>query len=111
MRNMAFSMTKDQILNKTKTVTRRLGWWFLQPGDRVQAVEKTQGLKKGQKVKPLAVLEIISTRAEPLCDITQEDVLREGFSNMEAKKFIEMFCDKLEVRCDQIVNRIEFKYV
>ena len=42
-------LTKEQILARTKTVTRRLGWWFLKPGDVVWACEKCMGLKKGEK--------------------------------------------------------------
>ena len=34
-RNMSFSMITDQILCGTKTVTRRFGWWWLRPGDRL----------------------------------------------------------------------------
>jgi len=40
MRNMSFSMTTPQFKTRTKTVTRRLGWWFIQPGDLVYGVEK-----------------------------------------------------------------------
>ena len=51
MRNMSFTMTTRQIKNRSTTMTRRFGWWFLKPGDRIQAVEKGMGLKKGEKVK------------------------------------------------------------
>lgn len=40
MRNMSFALTKRQVLERTKTVTRRLGWEKLRPGDLVRAVEK-----------------------------------------------------------------------
>lgn len=56
MRNMSFMLTPDQILNQTKTVTRRLGWATLKPGTLVRAVRKCQGLKKGEKIEALAVL-------------------------------------------------------
>ena len=45
-RNMSFAMTTEQIRARTKTVTRRFGWWFLKAGDQVWAVEKAMGLKK-----------------------------------------------------------------
>ena len=48
MRNMSYAMTTQQIIDETKDVTRRLGWADLRPGDRVQACEKCQGLKKGE---------------------------------------------------------------
>jgi len=42
-RCMSFSMTTDAVRNRTKTVTRRLGWNFLKPGDLLWAVEKGWG--------------------------------------------------------------------
>ena len=50
-RNMSFMITTEQIKNRTKTVTRRLGWNFLKPGEVVNACEKCRGLKAGQKVQ------------------------------------------------------------
>lgn len=35
MRNMSFALTTKQIINRTKTITRRFGWWFLRPGDKI----------------------------------------------------------------------------
>ncbi len=37
---MSSAMTTEQFKAKTKTVTRRLGWWFLEPGDYVMGVVK-----------------------------------------------------------------------
>jgi hypothetical protein len=54
-RNMSFSMTTEAVRNRSKTVTRRLGWWGLQPGTILQAVEKAQGLRKGEHVKPICL--------------------------------------------------------
>lgn len=53
MRRMSFSMTTAQMYARNKDVTRRFGWWFLKPGDRVMTVEKAMGLKKGEK--PIAL--------------------------------------------------------
>ena len=65
-RHMSFSMTTAQFRARTKTVTRRFGWWFLKPGDLVMGVEKSQGLKKGEKVVRLGLIRIVSVRTEPL---------------------------------------------
>ena len=46
-RNMSFALTTEQFKARTKTVTRRFGWWFLKPGDVVRGVEKAMGLKPG----------------------------------------------------------------
>jgi hypothetical protein len=110
-RNMSFSITTPQFQARSKTVTRRLGWWFLQPGDVVQAVEKARGLKKGEKVKPLGLMRIVSVRSEPLHAITSEDVIREGYPDWSREQFIEMFIRKNKVSADTIVNRIEFEHI
>ncbi len=109
MRNMAFSITKTQMYAGTKTVTRRLGWWFLRPGDVVMAVEKSMGLKRGEKVRPIYPIEIVSTRSEPLSSITPDDAIHEGFPEMTVSQFVEMFCESHDCEPDGIVNRIEFR--
>ncbi len=111
MRNMSFFMTTEQIKNETKDITRRFGWWFLKPGDRVCAVEKGQGLKKGEKINRLKVIEIVSTRAEMLCSITKADCVREGFPELTPSHFVSMLCDHYGIYPKKIVNRIEFKYI
>lgn len=110
-RNMAFSMTIRQMYDGTKTVTRRLGWGDLKPGDIVCAVERNRGLKKGTSVKKIGLIEIQSVTRERLDKITQEDCAREGFPDMTPEQFVELF--KKDSRCppSQIVNRISFKHL
>jgi hypothetical protein len=122
MRNMSFALTTAQIRNRTKTVTRRLGWTFLKPGDLVRAVVKAQGLKKGEKVEPLATLRIVGVRQEQLDDLEtkawpygETEVLKEGFANHpqfgSPGTFVDMFCDTHECEPYAAVTRIEFEYV
>ena len=111
MRNMSFFLTTEQIKNKTKDITRRFGWWFLKPGDRVCAVQKGQGLKKGEKIKRICVIEIVSLRSEPIDDMTQADCIREGFPEMTPIDFVGMITKHYGVSPKKIVNRIEFKYI
>ena len=59
MRNISFSMTTEAVRRREKTVTRRLGWWNLKPGTVLQAVEKAQGLKKGEHVKPICLIRVV----------------------------------------------------
>lgn len=110
-RNMSFAMTTNQIKAQTKTVTRRFGWWFLKPGDVLCAVEKAMGLRKGEKVKRLAMLRVVSTGPERLNDITSEDVVREGFPGWTTGMFIKMLVDHYRVDYGETVNRIEFEYI
>lgn len=110
-RNMSFALTKDQIMCRTKFVTRRLGWWDLKKGDVVQAVEKGMGLKKGEKVNKLRLLRIISTRKEPLDLITKQDCELEGFPGRTPDEFISMFCEHNKCEPFIHVNRIAFDYI
>lgn len=111
MRNMSFAMTTQQMQTGNKDVTRRFGWWFLKPGDRVMAVEKSMGLKKGEKAIPICVIEIISVREESLNMITQEDVVREGFPEWTPDQFVQMLVKHYKIDPAKTVNRIEFKRV
>jgi len=111
-RNMSFMLTTEQVKNRTKTVTRRTGWRFLQPGDIVNAVEKGMGLKKGEKIKHICQIRIKSIHwGEPLYKITQEDCIKEGFPEMSPDDFIDMFCRHNKVWAMCPVNRIEFEYI
>jgi hypothetical protein len=109
MRNMSFALTAEQYQNGTKTVTRRLGWKFLKPGEVVMGVRKGMGLKPGEKVEKLGAFVVVSNRREPLLHITQEDVVREGFPDMRPSEFVAMFCNHMGVEEWENVNRIEFK--
>lgn len=110
-RNMSFAMTTEQMRAGTKSVTRRFGWYFLKPGQIVWAVEKAMGLKKGEKVKRICAIKIISTRTEPLCAIDKADVKAEGFPDWSPEQFIQMLVDHYKVDPEAMVNRIEFEIV
>lgn len=110
-RNMSFAMTTDQFRDRTKDVTRRFGWWFLKPGDVVMGVEKAMGLQKGQQIVRLGLIEIVSTRPEPLNAITPDDVRREGFPDWGPEQFVNMLVDHYRADPNATVNRIEFRYV
>lgn len=110
MRNMSFMLTKQQMYDETKTVTRRLGWWNLKPGDVVMAVEKGMGLKKGDKVVKIYPIEIIAAYPEPLHYITAQEVVREGFPELSIREFMTMFMNSHKgCKPETMVNRIEFR--
>ena len=115
---MAFTHTTPQVIERMKTVTRRTGWRTLRPGDLVQAVEKVRGLKKGERVQPLAVLRVVSLRVEPLSRLladplyAEDELPREGFPCWSSREFVEMFCRANRLKnADVPVTRIEFEYV
>ena len=110
-RNMSFQLTTQQVKNESKSVTRRFAWWFLKPGDVLNACEKCMGLKKGEKINKLKTIRVISTRKEPLSAITKEDCILEGFPEMEPQDFINMLTRHYKCEPDKPVNRIEFEYI
>ncbi len=110
-RNMSFALTTRQIRRGIKTVTRRLGWKNLRPGELFWAVEKAQGLKKGEKIKRLALLKCVSNRSVMLDRIDAADVAREGFAGMAPRCFVAMFMAEMQCRPSSWVRRIEFEYV
>lgn len=125
MRLMSFALTTAQILDRSKTVTRRMGWKNLKPGDQIRAVKKAMGFKKGEKVgPPLAVIEVVSVRREPLDAMLDDpkyghdEFLAEGFTfddRVDTYAQLCVWCAWFAEShgCDvsDEVTRIEFRYV
>jgi hypothetical protein len=111
-RLMSVSLTEGQVRDRSKTVTRRLGWLALRPGDRLTLVRKAMGLRKGESVVRVAEVEVASVRRERLTEITPADVLAEGFPGMTPAQFIRFFCDSHKgCTAGSLVTRIEWRYL
>jgi hypothetical protein len=111
---ISFMLTKPQIRERRKTVTRRLGWRSLRAGTLLMGVEKRQGIKPGESVRELAVIIVTDVREEPLSWILREGKAgaeAEGFGWMSPEGFVSMFCQHMKCDPDAIVQRIEFRYV
>ena len=108
MRNISFALTEPQLLNRTKTVTRRVGWRTLEAGTDLQAVRKGMGLKKGQRAHRLGVIRVTDVRRERLDAITADDCAREGFPELTPTEFVAMFCREMSCKPETMVGRIEF---
>ncbi len=109
MRNMSFALTTRQYQDGSKDVTRRLGWASLKPGEHFMGVLKGMGLKKGEKITKLGEAVCISNFHEQLDYMTEADCKREGFPEMTAAQFVEMFCKHNKCLPSTMINRIEFK--
>lgn len=120
MRNISFALTTRQVRDRTKTVTRRMGWLDLKPGELLCAVVKGMGLKPGEKIERICVIRVASARRERLdrmlMDIRYgfEECRKEGFPKMNGPEFVEMFCHaNKSKKCKKTstITRIEFEYV
>lgn len=111
MRNMSFAMTIPQVLDGSKTVTRRLGWRGVRRGDRLRGVERAMGLGRGETIRALREIEIVSVTEERLDAITPVECAREGLPDMTPAEFVAMFCAAQKCTPATTVRRIEFRYV
>jgi hypothetical protein len=118
MRNISFALTTPQFLARNKTVTRRNGWRKLKVGEVLCAVEKGQGLKRGEKVVRLGCIKVTDVRREPLrrllddADYGSAEVGREAFPEQSPSEFVEFFC-RTHLGCtpDSEVTRIKYVFL
>ncbi len=123
MRNISFALTTQQFKDRTKTVTRRLGWANLEPGTELMGCEKCQGLGKGGQLNRLGIIGVRSVIREPLGAIREwpNDCALEGFPTMLPPIFMDMFIGHMPrwkdwkgnwhpTTAHTEVTRIEFEY-
>jgi hypothetical protein len=112
---MSVSLTTERVRRREKFVTRRLGWEFLQPGDRLTLCAKVQGRRrKDGTVEPLerlAEVKVVDVRREPLNAINVADVAREGFPDWDPDRFIRFFTSSMKCSPDTTVTRICWEYL
>ena len=129
-RLMSVTLTEQAVVERRKTVTRRLGWWttktgvrMVRLGDRLTLCRKVMGRKKGEDVVRLAEVEVVSVRREPLWCITADEVAREGvdpalFDERDTETgqptpdaWVRWFCAEMRVTPDTVITRIEWRYL
>lgn len=125
MRNLSFSETTEQVLRREKTVTRRFGPLYSsfrlrpRPGDLLCAVERGQGLRRGESVRRLAVIVVVSVRMESLDRLIEQpeygaaEMRLEGFPGLSPDEFVAMFrsMHRGAMMPWDVVARVEFRYV
>lgn len=112
VRNISFALTTKQFLDRSKTVTRRLGWLNVKEGDLLCGVLKGMGLKKGEKPTRLGIVRVKSVERDHLDSISPNDCRLEGFPELQPHQFVGMFCrSHANCRPDSIVTRIEFQHI
>lgn len=124
-RLMSVAFTEQAVIERRKTVTRRKGWQFIKPGDRITLCRKVMGRKKGEPLVRLAEVEVVDVRRETLDLLASPDygdraaeayawdeVAREGFPHMGPALFVHRFFVKAQrMEPDDEVTRIEWRYL
>lgn len=120
-RLMSVTMTTTAVIERRKTVTRRKGWTFLKPGDRLALCQKVMGRKPGEPLVRLAEVEVVGVRREPLSWLrspgtvlwwAETEIAAEGFPGMDPRDFVQrFFIDAQGMSPDDEVTRIEWRYL
>lgn len=122
-RLMSVSLTEQAVVERRKTVTRRVGWRFLRAGDRITLCRKVMGRRNGEPLVRLVDVEVVDVRRERVWDITDDDVAREAVDpalfdehwidsgQPTPDAWVAWFCEQMGVRPDDEVTRIEWRYL
>lgn len=112
---MSVALTEQAVRGRRKTVTRRLGWANLKPGERLTLCRKVMGRKhRDGTVEPLVRIvdvEVVAVRREPLSSIGPGETALEGFPDMTGGAFVGFFCEHMRCTPDTPVTRIEWRYL
>lgn len=119
---MSVAFTEQAVRDRTKTVTRRKGWWedkngrrLVKPGDRITLCRKVMGRKKGEPLVRICDVEVVSIRREPLSRVMSygyPEMAREGFPGLSPARFIKTyFIDAQRIAVTDLVTRIEWRYL
>lgn len=116
-RLMSVALTEPQVRARTKTQTRRLGWWttkaghrMVTAGDQLWLCRKVMGRRPGEPVEKIALVDVVEVRRERLDAITVADVAAEGFPGHGPEWFVEFFCQHMGVTPATEVTVITFAY-
>lgn len=117
---MSVTFTEQAVIERRKTVTRRKGWLFVKPGDRLTLCRKVMGRKPGEPLVRICEVEVVSVIRCPLRMVrTPGELTKEGFPELEewpgpyrgAKTFIEWYFEPQGLGWDDDVTRIEWRYL
>lgn len=130
-RLMSVTLTEQAVVERRKTVTRRLGWRMLKVGDELVLCRKVMGRRRADgTVEPLvrlARVRVVDVRRECLQEIEDDDVAREGFTPADladyegsgqpgspgdlGTRFMAFFTKHMRCQPDTTVTRIEWRYL
>lgn len=118
-RLMSVTLTEQAVVDRSKTVTRRLGWWadkngrrLLRPGDRLTLCRKVMGRMPGEPLVRLAEVEVVDMSRQQLqARNTPDEAALEGFPDLTWSEFVAFFCAEMCCTPSTVVTRIEWRYL
>lgn len=120
-RLMSVAFTEDAVRDRTKTVTRRKGWTFAKPGDRVTLCRKVMGRKKDEPLERIVDVELVAVTREPLRQLTDDqdygygEVIKEGGLSLNVftpEEFVQRFFVNAQgMSPADMVTRLEWRYL
>lgn len=124
-RLLSVAFTEDAVRARTKTVTRRKGWWenkhgrrLVLPGDTLTLCQKVMGRKPGEPLIRICDVQVVDVRREPLATITQpgRGTLRRSAhleARMEegAREFVRRYFTPQGIEISDLVTRIAWRYL
>lgn len=111
VRLISCSLTEQQIRDRTKTETRRLGWQHLKAGNLLCFVDKAMGHRNGSRPRRICIVRVSEVWREPLYCINFGGCRREGFPQMQPLDFVEMFRSHMKCQMTDEVTVIRFEYI
>lgn len=108
-RRLSCAATIAQVLDQSKTVTRRLSRGGMRVGEFLNLADGSR--RPGVRV--IGMVRVVSIRQERLTDVTMSDVEAEGFPGLYTAEFCAEFrrINGLGTKDDPAVHRIEFEYL
>ena len=118
-RLMSVALTEQAVVERRKTVTRRLGWLHAEVGMQLTLCRKVMGRKKGDPLVRLGEAHVTAVYRQKLWDVTDRDVRREGvpaemFDEVDAHgvptpgAWVTWFCEEQNCLPHHEVTVIEF---
>ena len=87
-------------------------------GEVLQAVEKAQGLRKGEKMVKLGLIRVVDIRREPLLLLLddpgygRDEMILEGFPGRDPEDFVKFFLAGHDHDyTEEDITRIQFEYL
>jgi len=110
VRRFVFAVPSPGVENRTKTVSRLSGSVGLIPGALFPAVMREEAFGACHS-RPVGRVRILNCRPEPLDQVTEAEVRREGFPDLTPSAFVDLFRAINGGERGQRVTRVEFEWV